>query len=232
MTIWSSASRLICAGGSEGIEALLDRDAARKPGKRETAGMAEQWIDILAGERQWPCVAEVLHPVDQRGDAVDLGHDQRGEFARTEQLRCTADARQRVLDLVRQHRGRTNCRPCSGRTIGRVTQSARGGRAVQRDRPPAGIVGNLRLGEIDADLHAARGRYLGVVHREAMAVPVTWIFGRRDDRIERLADHQPLGQVQQLLGERIGVRDTVVGIDDDDRDRKSRKQLRKAWPTA
>src|SRR3546814_10755569 len=55
---------------------------------------------------------EMLHLVDQRRDPVDLGADQRREaFAAgvglaREQLRRALDARERILDLVRQHRCR------------------------------------------------------------------------------------------------------------------------------
>ena len=57
-----------------------------------------------------PVVGEHLHAVDQRHDAVGLVADQAGQLARPtrrrlalQQLRRAADARQRVLHLVRQH---------------------------------------------------------------------------------------------------------------------------------
>src|SRR3546814_12198107 len=76
----------------------------REPRARDAAGMVEQRIDILRGQFERGRVAEILHPVDQRGDPIDLGDDQRreigGPFPALEKLRGPADSRQRVLDLV------------------------------------------------------------------------------------------------------------------------------------
>ena len=64
-------------------------------------------VDGLLGDRA--LVAEHLHAVDERADAVGLGADELRQRAvlvgerRLEQLRRAADTRQRVLDLVRQH---------------------------------------------------------------------------------------------------------------------------------
>ena len=65
-------------------------------------------VDRLALDR--PLVGEHLHAVDQLHDAVGLVADQPGQRAVLvgtddfQQLRRAADAGQRVLDLVRQHR--------------------------------------------------------------------------------------------------------------------------------
>ena len=54
-------------------------------------------------------LGEGLHPVDQFDDPVGLLADEPGQRAvlvadaRLEQLGCAADARQRVLDFVREH---------------------------------------------------------------------------------------------------------------------------------
>ena len=69
-------------------------------------------VDWLATDR--PLVAEHLHAIDQFDDAIGLFADQAGEYAifvvgrLLEQLRGTADARQRVLDLMSKHRRKRN----------------------------------------------------------------------------------------------------------------------------
>jgi hypothetical protein len=63
-------------------------------------------------------------------------------------------------------------------------------------------------------------------------VSISRIIRRRDDRIERLADHQPFRQVQQLLGKRIGVCDPMIGIDDHHRHRQCGEEFREPRPIA
>ena len=65
---------------------------------------------MLTGAALDRLFAEHLHPVDQRADAVGLVADQHRQFAVRsrdavlQQLRGAADARERVLDLMRQDR--------------------------------------------------------------------------------------------------------------------------------
>ena len=90
---------------------LGEGDVARDAGLGEQLHPVEHDVDVdrLALDR--PVVAEHLDAVDEVDDAVDLLAHQPGQrqlvrrHRLLEQLRRAADARQRVLDLVRQHRG-------------------------------------------------------------------------------------------------------------------------------
>ena len=77
-------------------------------------------MDVDRLLRQRALVAEHLHAVDEIADAVGLRADELRQRAVVvlevwlEQLRGAADARQRVLDLVRQHRGHARYRARRG----------------------------------------------------------------------------------------------------------------------
>ena len=106
-----SWSRLASTGGSDGSYSSTNLMWRREAGLRELLHVVEHDVDVdrLALDR--PLVGEHLHAVDQLHDAVGLVADQPRQRAVVvvggllEQLRGAADAGQRVLDLVRQHRG-------------------------------------------------------------------------------------------------------------------------------
>ena len=82
-----------------------------KPDSAKTAHVIEHVVDVDGLLRQRALVAEHFHAVDEIADAVGLRADQLRQRAvgvvdvLLEQLRGAADAGQRVLDLVGEHRG-------------------------------------------------------------------------------------------------------------------------------
>jgi hypothetical protein len=167
------------------IEALLDRHAAREPSQRDAPRMIEQRIDVGRRQLERPRVGEILHPVDQRDDAVDLGGDQLGELAifaaaAAEQLRGAADARERVLDLVREHRRRADRRARASGAIGTLRDAARLGAwwSVTIRQPGWSAI---RVSTKSTRMRGTADRLdLDVERREAVAVaPVGIVRGRR-----------------------------------------------------
>lgn len=101
---------------------------------------------------------------------------------------------------------------------------------MERDDPPAGLIGDQRLDEIDSDARAPDCLYLDVERREAVAVAPVGIVRRREQhRVIGLPDHRRLAMVEQQFAGRIGVGDAAIRIDHQHGDGQSREQLAKAW---
>ena len=90
------------------IIVLGEPDMARKPGLSDPLHMIQDGVDVDALALQRPAVGESLHPIDKLHDPVGFGADQPRQravgIARADfkQLRRAANARQRILDLVRR----------------------------------------------------------------------------------------------------------------------------------
>ncbi len=103
-----------------GVVVLDEADAAGKARLAQAADVLEHVVDVdrLLGERA--LVAEHLHAVDEIADAIRLRADELGQRAigirdaLLQELSRAADARQRVLDLVREHRGEARRRAGGG----------------------------------------------------------------------------------------------------------------------
>ena len=97
---------------------------------------------------------------------------------------------------------------------------------MERDDPPAWLVGDQGLHEIGADAVAARNLDLGIEGREAVPVAAIGIvLGRHQYRVIGLAHHRGLAMVEQQLARGIGMGDAAIGIDDEDGDGQCREQL-------
>ena len=88
-----------------------EADMAGEAGLRDPLHVVEHGVDVDALARDRPLVGKRLHAVDELDDPVGLLADQPRQAAilvadrAFQQLRRAADARKRVLDLMRQHRG-------------------------------------------------------------------------------------------------------------------------------
>ena len=85
---------------------------------RQTNDMVQDLMDVHRLALDPRIVGKHLHAVDQRANAVGFLNDQPGELAVLDvaglfqQLRGAANARQRILDLVREHQRHRADRPC------------------------------------------------------------------------------------------------------------------------
>ncbi len=92
-------------------------------------------------------VAEHLHAVDEIADAVGLRADELGQRAvgvgevLLEKLGGAADARQRVLDLVREHGGETRGRARRGAMRELALDHQRHVALLQHQHDEAGLIG-------------------------------------------------------------------------------------------
>ena len=99
---------------------------AREARLREPLHMIEHRVDVEALARDRALVGERLHAVDQLDDAVGLLADQLRQRAvlvadrAFQQLRRAANARQRVLDLMREH-GAERRHRAGGAAVGQLS---------------------------------------------------------------------------------------------------------------
>ncbi len=124
---------------------LAEPQVRREPGLRQAPHMLQHPVDVdrAALDR---LLAEHLHAVDQRADAVRLVADQHGELpvglahAALQQLRGAADAGERVLHLVRQHRRHAADRSGGDAEHGLAVQRPGGRGVLQREQHAARLL--------------------------------------------------------------------------------------------
>ena len=126
-----------------------------KPDSRQPAHVIEHVVDVDGLFRQRPLVAEHLHAVDEIADAIGLRADQLRQGAigvaevLLEKLRGAADARQRVLDLVGQHRGEARYRARGGAMGQLALDHLRHVPLLQHEHDEAGLVRHRAAIDVD-----------------------------------------------------------------------------------
>ena len=135
-----------------------------KAGLREPLDVVEHGMDVDRAARHRAIVAENFHAVDQRHDAVGLIANQPRQhavFGRSrllQQLRRAANARQRILDFMRQHRSQRDHRTC-GAAMGQLPIHLVGnGALLQHDHDMARPLGQRRDVKIDLTVATDAGR--------------------------------------------------------------------------
>ena len=153
-------------------------------------------------------VAEHLHAVDQIADAIGLRADELRQRAvlvleaGLQQLRGAADARQRVLDLVRQHRGHARHRARGGAMGELALDHLRHRALLQHQHDQARLVGHAPAEHVDQAVHAAARQ------ADVDAVLVDGGAGAphlADQRAERAREGDDVGQrlaLQHAVAER------------------------------
>ena len=169
----------------------------RKARLREPFDVLEHGVDVdrLALDR--PLVGEHLHAVDQLHDPVGLVADQSRQGAIVvagrlfEQLGGAADAGQRILDLVREHRGERADR-ARGAAMGELAIHLVGDRALlQHDHDVVGTLRQRRDVQIDqAVARIARRRKIDLVFVDGRAAAAHLI----DQREQRAAERHQIAQ--------------------------------------
>ena len=177
-----SWSRLASTGGSEGSYSSTNLMWRATPGMRQPLHVLEHDVNVDGFALDRPLVGEHLHAVDELHDAVGLVADQPRQGAIVvadrlfEQLRRAADARERILDLVREH-GRERGHRARGAAMGELAVHLVGDRAllqhhdhvvrplrqrrhVQVDQPLAGIARRAEIDLVFVDRGAARAHLL------------------------------------------------------------------------
>ena len=181
-------------------------------------------MDVDGAARHRPVVAEHFHAVDQGDDAVGLVADQPGQHAvfgrgrLLEQLRGAANAGQRVLDLMRQHRGQRDHRARRASMRQLPVHLVGDGALLQHHDDVAGPFGERGDMQIDLAVAADAGRTeidLVFVDRRAARAHLV------DQRQQRTAERHQLFQglpAQELrrdfeegFGSDIGVDNAAVG---------------------
>ena len=91
------------------IEIFDESDVLGEARLGDAPHAVEHFVDVDRHARERTRIAERFHPVDQGADAIGFGADKLGQVAFVcrqmffDQLRCAANAGQRILDLMRQH---------------------------------------------------------------------------------------------------------------------------------
>ena len=178
-------------------------------------------------------VAEQLDPLDETHDPVGFVADQAGQHpvalvgGLLEELRRAADARQRVLDLVRQHGAERRDR-ARGAAVGELTVHLVGdGALLEGQHDDVAVLAERRREDVDDALAAEpRPAEVDAVLADARAAPPHLVDEAEDGRAERhdlgqlLALHDPQRQVEEGLGRHVGVEDRPVRPDGEDRKRQ------------
>ena len=189
-------------------------------------------MDIDRSARHRPVVAEHLHAVDQRDDAIGLVADQPREHAvlggglLLKELRGAADARQWVLDLMREHRGQRDHR-ARGAAGQLAVHLVGDGALLQHHDDGAGPFGKRSDMQVDEAVGAGPRRPqvdLVLVDRRARGADL--IDQRQQRRAERhqLLERLPLQKlgrgIEERFGRHVGVHDHAIRADDEDRIRQ------------
>ncbi len=182
--------------------------------------MVEHVVDVdrLALER--PLVAEDLHAVDELADAVGLGADELGQGAVAvgalafEQLRRAPDAGERVLDLMREHGGKSGD-GARGAAMGELAlDHLRHAALLEHDQHAARRIGQRSGVEIDElrRLEAERAE-VDAIFVDGGAVPLHLL----DESDERAAEGDDIGEdaaaqharahLEEVFGGGVGVVD-------------------------
>ena len=157
---WMSWSRLAWTGGSDGSYSSRMRTLRAKPLRAMTFTRSSTAWMLTGCALGRPLVGEDLHAVDQPDDAVGLVADQARQRAVVlvgvglQKLRRAADAGERVLDLVRQHRGEAGHRARGAAMRELAVDLLRHGARQQHDRHVARPLGDRRGVDVDDALGA------------------------------------------------------------------------------
>jgi hypothetical protein len=145
-----------------------------------------------------------------------------------EQLRCAADAGERILDLMCQHRGSAGGGACAeGGTA--HSKRLRLPMDMQRDDPPALVIKQRMDQDIHLDRLVTAGMYPDIIGRERLVGHPdcrvhAWIVDAQD-ATDGTGDQCRASHVQQRFRARIGADDPPVRVDQQRGHRMSRDQL-------
>lgn len=183
-----------------------------------------------------PHAARAQHAIDERGETVRLGNDDLGvalqlaarELA-LEQLRGTAHAAERILDLVRElpndllrqaltrHEATFADDLALARMVVQLDQHALTGIERRRAAVEAQVAASSpRLQCPQADRYA-----LG----DGPLAELDELVGTLDDLAERMTDRLPVTETEQILRCQIEVRDDELCVERDDRDAETAEYL-------
>ena len=175
-------------------------------------------------------VAEKLDPLDELHDPIGLVANQLGQQAlvignrRFQQLRRAANARKRVLDLMREHGAECGDRPrCP--SMGQLSVHFFGNCPfLQHNHHGIALAGQRRGENIDDPIDPEPGRAeVEPVLADAGAAPLHLLDQREHGRAEgdQIVDTLPLQDdgagLEEVLGGGVGVEDAMILADDDDR---------------
>jgi hypothetical protein len=188
--------------------------------------MIEHGVNVDRSPPHRPLVAEYLHAIDQRDDAVRLVADQSSQHSVVrrrplfEKLRRTANAGERVLDLVREHGRKRNHRArraamgqlpihlvSDGALLDHhhhVSGPFRQGRDMQVDLT---IPADPRRAEIDPELVYGRTAVANLID-QGQERTAEW-----DKLLQWLALQELLRHLEEGLCRDVGVDDPTVGRD-------------------
>ncbi len=182
-------------------------------------------VDRPLGDR--PVVAEFLEPLDQPAHPVGFLADQLGQLPRLrigaalDQLRRPADAGERVLDLVRQHRGEAGDR-AGGAAMGELLFDPLGRRPLLQTpaarRRPRGSAGSAwtstSCGSPSRGVSITTSRSLiGGAAGEQLLDDGDDRAGKPEQRVEvEPRQRRPAG-LEEFFGGLVGVADATVGAD-------------------
>ena len=180
-----------CTGGSDGSYSSRIATCRAKPDCAALRTRSSTSWMLTAPRLDRRVVGKRLHAVDQRDDAVGLVADQLGQLAARrvgvllQQLRRAADAGERVLDLVRQHRRHRRDR-AGGVAMRQLAVHLVGHRAlVQRQHEQVGPLPGQRPLNRRPKRRRTRGPSIGTSYSAIDAAGAPYRVDQREQRAVR-----------------------------------------------
>ena len=194
-------------------------------------------MNVHGLRRQRALVAEHLHAVDEVADAVGLRADELRQRpilvldTGLQQLRGTADARERVLDLVSEHRRHARHR-ARRRTMGELALDHLRHRALlQHQHDQARLLGDASGEHVDQAVHAAARQIdldavlvdggAGLAHLSDQCAERA---REGDDVGQRLALQHAVTEREERLRREVGIEHAVVVPEHQNRVRQGGEQ--------
>jgi hypothetical protein len=203
-----------------GVVVLDETDVAGKARLRQPFDVIEHRMDVDRAALHRTLVAEHLHAIDQRDDAVGLVADQprqravlrRGRLL--QKLRRAANAGQRILDLMRQHRRKRGDGARSAAMGELAVHLVGDGALLHHHHDMAGLFGHRRNMQIDQLVDAdARRAEIDLVFVDGRADTADLLDQFEHGTAERHQLLQRLSLEMRDRGLEEGFR-CHVGIDD------------------
>ena len=216
-----------------GVVFLDDADRTGEAGGRQTLHVVEDGVDVDRVALHRAFVGEDLHAVDQLHDTIRLVADQSGEGAIVvvgrlfEELSGAANAGERVLDLVSEHRREAGHR-AGGAAMGELAVDLlRHGALLEHHHDVGGAVGHWGGVDVDDSVAGQAGALeidaIFAHGSAALADLIEKLQQRRaegDEIVDLLAPHEADAGLEEVLGGVVGGDDGAARVDGDDRMRQ------------
>ena len=226
-----SWSRSPSTAGSDGSNVSTIGHALGEARFGDLAHAIEHFVDVDRRARNGARVAERLHAIDQGADAIGLVADQLRERLVVlragffEQLRRAANAGERILDLMRQHRRHAVHRANGAAMQELAVDALRQAALLKQDHDGAFRLGERRRDDVCDAFAISRRRQIDV----ALADRCVALARLRHELKQRTAERHEVGESLAQEQSRAAVEELFGGRIDERRSAGSVRRPATAW---